>query len=148
MANINAMIQNFYFTLWRGKLKLLSYDWLSDGQSVLLSAPIWSLWPDVCFLSDNRWFPDVESPLWREDGSVIYLYNCLWALPKQSLSGPIPAELTTIFYCLTSDSLNLEGQVLVFICPKTGRPSYPPSPLGTGFPSPSLMTCRATEEVF
>jgi hypothetical protein len=36
-------------------------------------------------------------PLWREDGSVIYSYNCFWALPEHSLSGPSPAELTTIF---------------------------------------------------
>jgi hypothetical protein len=28
------------------------------------------------------------------------LYNCFWALLEQSLLGPSPAELTTIFYCL------------------------------------------------
>jgi hypothetical protein len=26
------------------------------------------------------------------------LYNCVWALPEQSLSGRSPAELTAIFY--------------------------------------------------
>jgi hypothetical protein len=48
-------------------------------------------------------------------GSVIYLYNCFWALPEQSLLGRSPAELTAIFYCLIWDSANLEGQVPVFI---------------------------------
>jgi hypothetical protein len=28
------------------------------------------------------------------------LYNCIWALPEQSLLGRNPAELTAIFYCL------------------------------------------------
>jgi hypothetical protein len=36
--------------------------------------------------------------LWREDGSVVY--NCCWALPAQSFSGPSPFGLATIFYCL------------------------------------------------
>jgi hypothetical protein len=42
-------------------------------------------------------FLDVGSPLWREDGSVIYSYNCFWAFPEQSLSGPSPAELRPYF---------------------------------------------------
>jgi hypothetical protein len=36
--------------------------------------------------------------LWREYGSVVY--NCCWASPAQSFSGPSPVELATIFYCL------------------------------------------------
>jgi hypothetical protein len=36
--------------------------------------------------------------LWREDGSVVY--NCCWSSPAQSLSGPCPVVLVTIFYCL------------------------------------------------
>jgi hypothetical protein len=36
--------------------------------------------------------------VWREDGSVVY--NCCWPSPTQSFSGPSPAELMTIFYCL------------------------------------------------
>jgi hypothetical protein len=47
----------------------------------------------------------------------MYSYNCCWALPEQSLSGPTPAELTTIFYSLIWDSLNLQGQIPVFIFP-------------------------------
>jgi hypothetical protein len=36
--------------------------------------------------------------LWRKDGSVVY--NCCWSSPAQSLSGPAPVGLATIFYCL------------------------------------------------
>jgi hypothetical protein len=59
------------------------------------------------------------------------LYNCFWALPEQSLLGPSPEELTTIFYCLIWDSPNLEGQVRVYIPQEQGDPVIPP---GTGFP--------------
>jgi hypothetical protein len=52
-------------------------------------ASIWSPWPDFCFLSDNCEFLDVGHPLWREDGSVIYSYNCFWVLPEQSLSAQV-----------------------------------------------------------
>jgi hypothetical protein len=75
-------------------------------------APIWSPWPDLFSCMTISGFLSVR-PLWRKDGSVIYSYNCFWALPEQSLSGPSPADLTTICYCLFWDSLNLEGQVKV-----------------------------------
>jgi hypothetical protein len=98
------------------------WSWFTtNGQSASLSwcrAPIWSHWPDFCFLSDDYGFLDVGHPLWWENGSVIYLYNCFWALPEQSLLGRSPTELTTIFYCLIWDSPNFEGQVPVFIPPK------------------------------
>jgi hypothetical protein len=64
-------------------------------------------------------------PIWREDGSVIYSYN------SQSLSGPSPAELTTIFYCLIRDSLNLEGHVPVFISPRNRVAQLYPRALGS-----------------
>jgi hypothetical protein len=76
---------------------------MTDGHSASLSwcrAPIWSPWPDFCFLSDSCGILDVGHPLRREDGSVICLYNCFWALPEQSPLSWSPAELTTIFYCL------------------------------------------------
>jgi hypothetical protein len=37
--------------------------------------------------------------LWREDASVVH--NCCWSSPAQLFSGPSPARLTTIFYCLS-----------------------------------------------
>jgi hypothetical protein len=46
------------------------------------------------------------------------LCYCFWVLPKRSLLGRSLAELTTIFYCLIWNSLNLEGQVPVFTSPR------------------------------
>jgi hypothetical protein len=62
---------------------------MTDNQSAILSwrqALIWSPWPDFCFLSDDCGFLDVGHPLWRKDGSVIYLYNCFWASTLGGLS--------------------------------------------------------------
>jgi hypothetical protein len=78
----------------------------TDGQSTSLSwsrAPIWSSWPDFCFLSDNCGFLDVGRPVWREDGSVIYSYDCFWALAEQPLSGPSPSELRP-YFCFTFET--------------------------------------------
>jgi hypothetical protein len=77
-------------------------------------------------------FLDVGRPLWREEGSIIFSYNCYWVLPEQSLSGPSPSELTTIFYCLLWDFPILEGQIPVFISPRNRAAKS--SPQGTGFP--------------
>jgi hypothetical protein len=82
----------------------LNYDRRSVGCLCWCRAPIWAH-HQIFFLSH-----DVERPLWREDGSVIYSYNYFWNLPAQSLSGPSPAELLTVFYCLIWDFLHLEGQ--------------------------------------
>jgi hypothetical protein len=41
-------------------------------------------------------------PHWQEDGSVFWI--CCWPLPEQSFSGPSPLGLSTIFYCLRSES--------------------------------------------
>jgi hypothetical protein len=73
-----------------------------------------SPWPNFFYLSDDCRFLDMGHPLWWEDGSVIYLYNCFWALPEQSPLGRSPAELRAIFYCLIWDSPNLYDQVRVF----------------------------------
>jgi hypothetical protein len=83
------------------------------------------------FFSDTSRFLDVGRPLWREDGSVIYSYSCSWALSEQSLSGPSPADLMTIFYYLIWDSPNLEGQVPVFIYPRNRVTQVYPRALGS-----------------
>jgi hypothetical protein len=88
----------------------------------------------------------VECSLWREDGSVIYSYSCFWTLPVESLSSRIPAELTTIFYCIIWDSPHLEGQVPYSYPLGTGWPSYNPGHW-VPFSSP-LTTRRVTVEVF
>jgi hypothetical protein len=59
------------------------------------------------------------------------LHNCFWALPEQSLSSMSPAELTTIFYCLIWDSLNLEGQISIFLSPKNRVGQLYPRLLGS-----------------
>jgi hypothetical protein len=57
---------------------------------------------------------------WREDGSVIYLYNLL------SLSGPSSVELMTTAYCLSWDSPQSIGPGPRIYIPGTGWPSYTP----------------------
>jgi hypothetical protein len=91
----------------------------------------------IFFLSDNCRFLEVGRPLWWEDGPVIYSYNCFWALPEQSLWGPSPTELMTIFYFLIWDSPTLKGQVPVFISPRNRVAQL--YPLGTGFPFCCLL---------
>jgi hypothetical protein len=55
----------------------------------------------------------VGRSLWRENGSVVH--NCCWPSPAQSLSGPSPVWLATIFYRLRFEtslfvaSYNLQG---------------------------------------
>jgi hypothetical protein len=103
------------------KLKLI-YDQQSVGHSVLVSnahlGPVTNFSFSLKFPLDSCDFVNLVRPLWREGGSVIYLYNCFWTLPEQSLLGRSSAELTAIFYCLIWDSLNLEVQVPVFISPR------------------------------
>jgi hypothetical protein len=91
----------------------------TDGQSASLSSCWVRLEPMARFLFCLTIASFLTGhPLWREDGSVIYSYNCFWAVPEQSLWRPSPAELTTIFYCLTWDSPNLEDHVPIFISPR------------------------------
>jgi hypothetical protein len=95
-------------------------------------APAWNLLPDCSFLSDSCGFLDVEHPLWREHGSVIYLYSCFWTLSEQLLWVRVPQK-STIFYCLIWDSPNLEGQVPVFISPGNRVAQLYPRALGSLF---------------
>jgi hypothetical protein len=83
------------FLVW---VWVLCYDRRSAGQSVLeQSTHLW-LTTRSLLLSDSCGFVDLELPVWREDGSV--LYNCCWSSPAQSFSGPSPVGLVAIFYCL------------------------------------------------
>jgi hypothetical protein len=49
-------------------------------------------------LCDSYGLVLVGCPLWREDGSVFFIF--CGPLPGQSFSGPSPLGLETIFYCL------------------------------------------------
>jgi hypothetical protein len=74
------------------------------------------------FLPVSCGFVNVPPPLRREDGCVAY--NCCWALPARSFSGPSPVGLMTIFHCLR------------FETPPTWRARSPYLyPAGTGWPS-------------
>jgi hypothetical protein len=78
--------QNYFMT---GGIPPVSSSWRQ--------AP-WDSRPAIFF----NWILSVKVlmyyPLWREDGSVVY--NCCWPSPAQSFSGPSPAGLMIIFYCL------------------------------------------------
>jgi hypothetical protein len=50
----------------------------------------------------------------------ILLVQLLLGLPEHSLSDPSPTKLVTIFY--VSDSINLQGQVPLFISPRNSVP--------------------------
>jgi hypothetical protein len=56
-----------------------------------------SLYLKFKLIYERRYFFLSVCPLWQEDGPVIYLCDCFWVLPKQSLSGPSPVELVAIF---------------------------------------------------
>jgi hypothetical protein len=70
----------------------------TDGQSISKS---WCRAPSglmirYLLLFDSLVF--VGRPLWREDGSAFCV--CCWPSPAQSVSGPSPLGLVTVFYCL------------------------------------------------
>jgi hypothetical protein len=96
-------------------------------------------------LSDNCMFVNVGSPLWQDDGSVVY--NRCWPSPALSFSGSSPAELRTAHYCLrfeTSTTWRVMFQHLY--PPETGWPSYTTR---HWVPFSSSFTTRgATMEVF
>jgi hypothetical protein len=96
-------------------------------------------------LSDISGVVDVGRPLWREDGSVVY--NCCWASPAQPFSGPSPAGLMTIFWCLRFETPPTWRARPSYLYPSgTGWPSYVPRHW-VPFSSPPTNR-RATVEVF
>jgi hypothetical protein len=65
------------------------------------------------------------SPLWREDGSVIY--NCCWPSPAQLFSGPSPVRLMTTFYSLRFETPHPGGPgPRIYIPKEQGGPVIPP----------------------
>jgi hypothetical protein len=70
----------------------LGVEFSSGAHDQVISFSLWYLLVSWC-----------GTPSPTKDGSVIYSYNCFWALPEQSLSG------------LIWDTPNLEGQIPVFI---------------------------------
>jgi hypothetical protein len=110
----------------------LSCDRRPVGQSVLVSGSHVELLTRFFFLPGSWGFLNVWHPLWREDGSVIYLYKCFWVMPEQSLLGTSPTELNNR---ISLSHLRLPhdgGPGSCFYIPQDqGGPFIP---LGTGFP--------------
>jgi hypothetical protein len=86
----------------------------------------------------------MQHPLWREDGSLIYIY--CWPSPAQSFSGPSPTGLITIFCCQIRQSPTWRARSPCL---------YPPGRVGSTYiprhwVSFSLppTTRRATVEIF
>jgi hypothetical protein len=78
----------------------------------------------------------MKRPLWREDGFVIYSYNCFWNLPEQSLWGPSPADSDHILLShLRLPQPGGQGPN-IYIPQEQGGPAIPP---GTGFPFHRLL---------
>jgi hypothetical protein len=77
-----------------------------------------------------------------EDGSVIYSYNCFWALLEQSLSSPSPTELIP-YSTVSYEALpTWKARSPYWYHPATGWPSYT---LGHWVPfSSPLATRKAT----
>jgi hypothetical protein len=64
-------------------------------------------------------------PLWREDGSIVYI--CCWSSWAQSFSGPSPARLMTTFNCLRFETPPTRRARSPYLYPPgTGRLSYTP----------------------
>jgi hypothetical protein len=74
------------------------------------------------------------------------IYNCCWLLPSLSFSGPRPAGLTTIFYCVRFETLPTWRARFPYLYPPgTGWSTYTPR---HWFPFPSPPTTRkATVEL-
>jgi hypothetical protein len=120
------------------KLKLRRNLWPTDSRSVCLGVRHPSGTGDQFFFLleisfRQLWVCYFVAPSLTRGRVCNLLYNCLWALPEQSLMGRSPAELTTIIYCLIWDSPNLEGQVPVLISPRNRVAQLYPWALGSLF---------------
>jgi hypothetical protein len=121
---------------------------MTDGQLVSLSwnkAPIRSLTTTFLLLSHTCGFIDMGRSLSREDGSVVY--SLCWPSPAQWFTGPRPAELLTIFYCLRLETPSTWRATSPYLYTLgMGWPSYTPKHW-ISFSSPPT-TRRVTMEVF
>jgi hypothetical protein len=116
------------------ELELL-YDWrFAANQFILASSPL-RLTTSNFFKWILAFVVLMQHPLWGEDGSVVY--NCCWSSSAQSLSGPTPAGLVTIFYCLKFETPQPSGpDPRIYITQKHGGPVIPPD---IGFPFYRLL---------
>jgi hypothetical protein len=121
-----------YWITQRQSQSYITTDSLSVSPS-WYQALIWDPRPIFAILDlffDSFGFIDVERPLWREVGSVLFSF-CRTS-PAQPFSDLRPMGLMSIVYCLYFwDSPNQEGQVPVFISHRN-RVAQIPSGIGFG----------------
>jgi hypothetical protein len=87
----------------RAKVKWkLYHDRLSVGQFVFVSGTYLKSNTRFLLLLESCGFGDVERPVWREDGCVVY--NFSYATSVQSFSVPSSTGVMTIFYSLTFET--------------------------------------------
>jgi hypothetical protein len=90
------------------------YDRRSVGKSLLVSSTHRRLNTRFLLPSDSCEFVDVGRPLWRQYGYVVY--NSWWPSPAQSFSGPNPAGLMTICFCLRFKTPATRRAKICYIC--------------------------------
>jgi hypothetical protein len=116
-----SQLKHRYTWLW-GMRQSQSYI-TTDGQSASLSWCQSFIWGQI----PNFYCCQTVSghPHWLEDGCVVY--SCWWATPAQSFSGPSPAGLMTIFYCLRFETPpTCRARSPYLYPPGTGWPGYTP----------------------
>jgi hypothetical protein len=95
----------------------LLYNWRFTGNHFVLATSILRI-ATSNFVFQHKtcsYSPSITSSVTR--GWVCHL-QLLLGSPAQSFSGPSPAGLMTMFYCLRFETPNLEGQVPAFISPR------------------------------
>jgi hypothetical protein len=130
-----------FFTILVIKVKVILRPTISRPVSPGVRSPSG---PVTNFSFSLKFLQTVASLLFCGALSDERIHCCFWALPEQSLSGPSPAELTTLFYCLIWDSPNLEVEVEVKLRPTVGRPVH----LGVRHPSGSCNQFFFLLEIF
>jgi hypothetical protein len=104
-----------------------SYEYFlrqSQSQSYFTSGgspPINSSWRQSLETHDQQFFFQLTA-CFRSPYVTSSRHNCSWSSPAQSFSGPTPAGLVTIFYCLKFETLPTWRARSPYLYPATGFP--------------------------
>jgi hypothetical protein len=84
----------------------------------LVSNPIWGPRPHFCYRQT-----DTGLLMWEalSDERTVVIYNCCWTSPVQSFSGPSPARVMIIFYCLRFETPPTWRTRSVYLYPPRNR---------------------------
>jgi hypothetical protein len=147
--SFNGRLRQHIFELVSSESQIQTHThsyFTTDGQSASVLMSNNHLGPKVIFLllRDYCKFVYVGRPLWRKEGSVIYM--CGGPSPAQSFLGTSLTVLMTAFYCLSVDtSQTRKVRSPYFYLSGTGWPSQ--TPRHWALLSSPLTTRRATVEV-